>query len=70
VTFRYPGSETAVVRDIGFRLSRGERPALIGQNGAGKTTLVKLLARLYDPAGVERAGATSFPILARSSGSA
>jgi ATP-binding cassette subfamily B protein len=49
VTFGYPGSSKAVVRDIHFRLDVGEKVALIGQNGAGKTTLVKLLARLYDP---------------------
>src|SRR5262249_453571 len=49
VTFGYPGSDKAVVRNIQFRLNAGEKVALIGQNGAGKTTLVKLLARLYDP---------------------
>lgn len=51
VTFGYPGSDKAVVKDINFRLHAGEKVALIGQNGAGKTTLVKLLARLYDPTG-------------------
>ena len=49
VTFGYPGSDRAVVRNIHFRLHAGEKVALIGRNGAGKTTLVKLLARLYDP---------------------
>ncbi|MBV8905166.1 MAG: ABC transporter ATP-binding protein [Acidobacteriia bacterium] len=49
VAFAYPGSDRTVVRDINFRLERGEKLALIGENGAGKTTLVKLLARLYDP---------------------
>ncbi len=49
VSFRYPGKDKWVVRNVCFRLARHERIALIGENGAGKTTLVKLLARLYDP---------------------
>ncbi len=49
VSFGYPGSDRAVVRNINFRLHPSEKVALIGENGAGKTTLVKLLARLYDP---------------------
>jgi ATP-binding cassette subfamily B protein len=49
VSFTYPGSPRAVVRNISFHLAPREKLALIGENGAGKTTLVKLLARLYDP---------------------
>ena len=49
VGFRYPGSERWAVRHVSFRISPGERVALVGENGAGKTTLTKLIARLYDP---------------------
>jgi len=49
VTFRYPGSDVPVLRDINLHIHAGERIALVGLNGAGKTTLVKLLTRLYDP---------------------
>ena len=49
VSFRYPGSETWVLRDVNLHIRPGERIALVGPNGAGKTTLVKLLTRLYDP---------------------
>ena len=49
VTFRYPGSDVDVLRDINLRIEPGERIALVGLNGAGKTTLIKLLTRLYDP---------------------
>jgi ATP-binding cassette subfamily B protein len=49
VSFRYPGSETWVLRDVNLHVRPGERIALVGPNGAGKTTLVKLLTRLYDP---------------------
>jgi ATP-binding cassette subfamily B protein len=49
IGFQYPGSDTWAVRHVSFRVSPGERIALVGENGAGKTTLTKLLARLYDP---------------------
>jgi ATP-binding cassette subfamily B protein len=49
VTFRYPGSDTDVLRDVNLHIRPGERIALVGLNGSGKTTLVKLLTRLYDP---------------------
>jgi ATP-binding cassette subfamily B protein len=49
VSFVYPGTSRLVLDKLSFRLSRGERMALIGENGQGKTTIVKLLTRLYDP---------------------
>ena len=49
VSFRYPGTEEWVLRDINLHIKPGERVALVGLNGSGKTTLVKLLTRLYDP---------------------
>jgi ATP-binding cassette subfamily B protein len=49
VSFRYPGSEVDVLRNINLHIQPGERIALVGLNGAGKTTLIKLLTRLYDP---------------------
>jgi len=49
VSFRYPGSENYVLRDINLHIRPAERIALVGLNGAGKTTLIKLLTRLYDP---------------------
>ena len=49
VGFQYPGSERWAVRHVNFRLTPGERIALVGENGAGKTTITKLIARLYDP---------------------
>ncbi len=51
VAFHYPGSERLVLRDLNFRISPGERVALVGENGQGKTTFVKLMARLYEPTG-------------------
>jgi ATP-binding cassette subfamily B protein len=49
VTFRYPGTDRDVLRDVDLEIHAGEQVALVGENGSGKTTLVKLLCRLYDP---------------------
>jgi len=49
VSFRYPDTESWVLRGVNLHIRPGERIALVGRNGAGKTTLVKLLTRLYDP---------------------
>ncbi len=49
VSFRYPGTDRDVLRDISFVIDPGDTVVLVGLNGAGKTTLLKLLTRLYDP---------------------
>jgi ATP-binding cassette subfamily B protein len=49
VSFRYPGTDREVLRDVNLDLPAGATVAIVGENGAGKTTLVKLLARLYEP---------------------
>ena len=49
LTFRYPGTEALVLRDVSLTLPAGGVVALVGENGAGKTTLVKLLSRFYEP---------------------
>ena len=49
VTFRYPGSERAALRDFSLTVPAGQIVALVGANGAGKSTLTKLLCRFYDP---------------------
>lgn len=49
VSFRYPGTEQPVLRNLNLCIQPGERIALIGENGAGKSTLAKLLLGLYQP---------------------
>lgn len=48
VSFKYPGSEEYVIRDLTLSFVVGEKMAIVGKNGSGKTTFVKLLCRLYD----------------------
>ncbi len=49
VSFKYPGTDNYVLKNISMKLNVGERLAIVGMNGSGKTTFIKLLCRLYDP---------------------
>jgi ATP-binding cassette, subfamily B, bacterial len=49
VSFRYPDTDTDVLRDIDLTIPAGTALAIVGVNGAGKTTLAKLLAGFYEP---------------------
>lgn len=49
VSYKYPGAEKFVFKDLNFRIERGKKVAIIGVNGAGKTTIVKLMTGLSKP---------------------
>ncbi len=49
VSFKYPGTDKYVIKNVNLTLNPSESVVLVGLNGAGKTTLIKLLTRLYDP---------------------
>ena len=47
VTFSY-GNGVDVLKNVSFKVKRGETIALVGETGAGKTTIVSLISRFYD----------------------
>ena len=48
VTFRYPDSDEAVIKNISFRVNKGDTVAFIGSTGSGKSTLINLVPRFFD----------------------
>ena len=48
VSFRYPRTDSYILKNLSFTIKPGEKVALVGENGAGKTTIIKLIARFYD----------------------
>lgn len=48
VSFRYPGNDRLILKNINLTIEPGECMTIVGENGAGKTTLIKLIMRLYD----------------------
>ncbi|WP_248929677.1 ABC transporter ATP-binding protein [Paenibacillus hamazuiensis] len=47
LSFRYPGAAADSLKDVSFRLERGETLGLVGRTGSGKSTLLKQLLRQY-----------------------
>jgi ABC-type multidrug transport system ATPase subunit len=43
ISFKYPGSNTEVFKDMGYRISGPGFHALFGPSGVGKTTLAKMM---------------------------
>ncbi|WP_432123995.1 ABC transporter ATP-binding protein [Streptomyces sp. C10-9-1] len=59
VTFRYPGAEEPVLREVSLAIPAGRSLALVGATGAGKSTLAALVAGIGTPQeGVVRIGTT------------
>ena len=48
VYFRYSEDSPYIIKDVSFKIEKGQTIAVVGHNGAGKTTISKLLLRFYD----------------------
>ena len=49
VSFSYPATEMNALRGVSFKISAGERVAILGRTGSGKSTLLRLMMGLYRP---------------------
>ncbi len=48
VYFKYEGAEDYMLKDINFRVEKGQSLGIIGSSGSGKTTIINLLLRHLD----------------------
>lgn len=49
VYFRYQNAKTDMLKDLNFKILKGEMVGVIGSSGSGKTTIVNLLLRHIEP---------------------
>jgi ATP-binding cassette subfamily B multidrug efflux pump len=49
LTYTYPGTDTAVLKNINLEIPAGSILGILGKTGSGKSTLVQLLPRILDP---------------------
>ena len=48
LTFRYPGAEYDVLKNVSFTIEAGQSVGIVGKTGSGKTTVADLLLRTYN----------------------
>ncbi len=48
VSFKYPDADEYLLKNITFKVNKGETVAFIGSTGSGKSTLINLVPRFYD----------------------
>ena len=48
VSFKYPDADDYILKNISFKVNKGETVAFIGSTGSGKSTLINLVPRFYD----------------------
>ena len=48
VTFTYDDTQITALKNISFKVKRGETLAILGKTGSGKSSILSLITRLYD----------------------
>lgn len=48
VSFKYPDADEYLLKNISFKVKKGETIAFIGSTGSGKSSLINLVPRFYD----------------------
>lgn len=49
VTFAYPNSDRIALKNVSFKIKKGEKVIVLGRMGAGKSTIQKLLMGFFKP---------------------
>ena len=48
LTFTYPDGDTPVLKDVSFKIKKGQMVGILGRTGSGKSSLVDLLLRTHN----------------------
>ena len=49
VSFKFEGTTQPILKNLTFKISAGQKVALVGKMGSGKSTLSRLIAGVYEP---------------------
>lgn len=49
VSYKYPNSGIQAIKDVSFKIEKGETLGVIGRTGSGKSTIIALLLRQIEP---------------------
>ena len=49
ITYRYPLTDDYRIKNVSFKINKGEKIAFVGENGAGKTTFIKMITGMLEP---------------------